>query len=288
MKMLVRVYHRRCSLMLACVATALPLIAGGAASAQPVTSRLLARDHIARLGLTRAWFAQVQLDSGRSRVERAILSGDQMFVLTSAGTLHALNALTGETMWVAPFGNPGLPSMGPAANERRVAVVNGLTLYVLDRVDGRPAIVRRVGGVPAAAPAMSRAYCFVPMVTGRVEGYPVEDEKLAPWYFQSQGRAMVAPLITGSSVVWSTDSGHIYVGNATAPGVRFRLETGSEIVAPPASRGPTIYVGTVAGELIAVDEMTAAQPWRFASGYSILRAPATVGGRIYVPSTQPA
>jgi outer membrane protein assembly factor BamB len=249
---------------------------------------MLAREQIARLGLVRAWFAQVQVDGSHSRVQRAILSGDQLFVLTNVGTLHAIHALTGETMWVATLGRPDFPSLGPAANDAQVAVLNGSTLHVLDRIDGRPIIVRRVGGAPGAAPAMSNNYCFVPMLMGRLEGYGVATETMPLWNYQALGRAMVPPLVTATSVVWSTDVGHIYFGNANAPGVRFRLETGSEIVASPAASGRMIYVGTVAGELIAADEMTGAQPWRFAAGFPIARSPAAIGGRVYVTSLRPA
>jgi outer membrane protein assembly factor BamB len=250
--------------------------------------KLLPRDEAARLGLTRAWFAQVQMDTARSRVERAILSGDQLFVLTTTGTLHAFNAHSGETDWVATFGNPDYPSLGPAANATHVALVNGSTLYVLSRVDGRATLVRQVGGPPGAAPALSGVYCFVPMVTGRVEGYPIAEGVDNTWFYLSQGRAMVAPLVTDVSVVWSTDAGHVYVGHATQPGVRYRIETGSEIVAPPAFRRPTIYVATVSGELLAVHETTGGELWRFTASDAIVRSPAAVGGRVFVTSSLPA
>jgi len=259
----------------------------GAAEAQ-LNGRLLPRQQVARLGLTRAWFAQVQLDKARAHVERAILAGDQLLVLTSAGTLQSINALTGETLWVAPFGDPEHPSLGPTANDQFVALVNGSTLYVLDRLDGRPVIVRSTRGVPGAAPALSREYCFVPMATGRIEGYPVRDQKLAPWYYQSYGQAMVAPLVTDLSVVWSTDRGFVYVGDATHPGIRYRLETSSEIVAPPAFRRPFVFAATISGEIFAVHESTGARRWKFAAGYPILRAPAAVGARVFVTTLKPA
>ena len=117
-------------------ATVVLLFHGGTLQAQPVAGRLLPRDQIGRIGLVRSWFAQVQMDRGRSRVARSILSGDQLFVLTDAGTLQALNALTGETQWVVTLGDPNHPSLGPAANDTQVAMVNGSTLFVVNRFDG--------------------------------------------------------------------------------------------------------------------------------------------------------
>src|SRR4051794_6163971 len=110
--------------------------------------RLIGQDDAGRLGLTRAWFTQVQLSAAHTHVERAVLEGDRLTVLTSAGVVQELDALTGKTFWTAPIGKENYPSLGPAGNEKYVAVLNGSTLYVLDRKDGKPAIIRGVGSAP--------------------------------------------------------------------------------------------------------------------------------------------
>jgi hypothetical protein len=125
--------------------------------------RLVSRDQARHLGLVRAWFAQVDLDRARNRVERAVLANDRLDVLTTASVLQELNALTGETLWVVPVGNPNYPSLGPSASEERIAVLNGTTLYVLDRANGRPVMIRRVNGAPGGAPALARQKVFVPL-----------------------------------------------------------------------------------------------------------------------------
>jgi outer membrane protein assembly factor BamB len=250
--------------------------------------RLVSQAEAAQLGLQRAWFAQIGVDPARNRPERAILHGDHLIVLTSAGVVQQLNALTGETMWSAPIGNPDHPSLGPAASDTAVAVVNGSNLFILDPIDGKPVAVRRLGGAPGAGPALAKNYVFVPLVTGRIEAYPISaEQKLTPWYYQSYGRAMVAPIATDESVVWATDSGHLYVGDAKNLRVRFRLEAPSEIIAPPASGPPNIYAATITGEVFAMDELTGARRWKYATGFPITRAPAAVGKRVYVTTEEP-
>ncbi len=133
------------SIVAAAVLLAVAILVGDAYSAH----RLIGQDEATRLGLTRAWFTQVRLNDARHRIERAVLVGDRLTVLTSAGVVQELNALTGETYWIAPIGNENYPSLGPSANEKFVALLNGSTLYVLDRADGKPVIIRPVGGAPA-------------------------------------------------------------------------------------------------------------------------------------------
>jgi outer membrane protein assembly factor BamB len=254
-----------------------------------VERRLVSQEEARQLGLERSWFAQVRLDRARNRVERAVLTRDRLTVLTSSGVVQEFNALTGETLWIATLGKPGHPSLGPAANDKFVALVNGSTLYVLDRADGRPVIVRPVGGAPGAAPALTDSYVFVPLVNGRIEGYPFGEQKLTPWYYQSFGRAMVPPLATAETFVWTTDSGHMYVGYVEEdPGVRFRLETGSEIIASPAYRKPYIFAATISGETFAINESTGARRWKYATGFTVSRAPAAIDDRVYVTTDEPA
>jgi outer membrane protein assembly factor BamB len=269
--------------LVACSALSFSALANVAYSAR----RLVTEEEARHLGLERAWFAQVRLDRARNRVERAVLRGDRLTVLTTAGVVQELHAITGETLWIATIGNPNHPNLGPAASDEFIALLNGSNLFVLDRVDGRPVIVRPVGGAPGAAPALGKKYVFVPLMSGRVEGYPLGEQKLTPWYYQSIGRATVPPLATPESVVWATDSGHLYVGRAEELGVRFRLETLSEIVAPPAYHAPFIYVATIAGDVFALDETTAGRRWKYATGFPVARAPAAIDNRVFVTSEEP-
>src|SRR4051794_25344371 len=258
------------------------------AATASMTHRMVGEEEATRLGLTRAWFTQVRVDSGRNHVERAVLNGDRLTVLTSAGIVQEINALTGQTYWVAPIGKANYPSLGPTGNEKYVAIVNGSTLYVLDRADGKPILVRSVGGAPGATPALAAKYVFIPLVSGRLEAYPIEGKKLTPWYYQSFGRAMVPPLITPESVVWTTDAGYLYVGNSNEPSMRFRLETGSDIVAQPGYRKPYVYLASMNGNLFAMNELTGSRLWKYSAGFPIMRAPAAVGDRVFVTSSEPA
>jgi outer membrane protein assembly factor BamB len=250
--------------------------------------RLISREDARHLGLERAWFAQVRLDRARNQVERAVLANDRLVVLTTAGVVQEMNAQTGETLWIASVGNPQYPNLGPAVSEQHVALINGSTLYVLDRSDGRPVKVRRIGGAPGAAPALTKGHVLVPLLNGRVVGFPLDKEVLTPWYYQSYGRAKVPPLVTEGSFVWATDTGHLYIGKSDELAIRSRLETGSEITSPPAYRKPFVYVATLAGEVFAIEEATGRKRWKYATGYTINRAPATVGDRVYVTSDEPS
>jgi outer membrane protein assembly factor BamB len=275
-----------------CWTVALVVVAsvfGAAATCRAqVGGRLVSQRMAGRHGLERAWFSRVELDTARNHVVRWILDNDQLLIVTSAGVIQAIDANTGRTIWVTAIGNPDYPSLGPDANDEFVALVNGSTLYVLDRQNGRPITERRVGGAPGAGPALTQHYAFVPLVSGRVEAYPIGDQQGPPWFYQSSGHTLVAPLATSHGVVWSTDTGNLYLAESSDPAVRYRVETASEFLAPAAFRDRMVYAISILGELYAVDERNGSRRWKYATGYPTDRAPAVVGDRVFVSSEQPA
>src|SRR5256885_9140086 len=54
-------------------------------------------------------FTQIRLNAAYTHVERAVLEGDRLTVLTNAGVVQELDALTGKTYWIAPIGNENYP-----------------------------------------------------------------------------------------------------------------------------------------------------------------------------------
>ncbi len=129
-------------------------------------------------GLTRAWYSQIEMDSGSGRVAHMVLAGDTLFVQTDNAVLHALGAETGRTLWVQRVGSASHPTMPAAAKGDYVAVINGSTLYVLNRFNGDLLWKKQVEHVPGAGAALSDRYVYVPMVNGLVVAYrlrPADD-----------------------------------------------------------------------------------------------------------------
>jgi len=148
------------------------------AGASPA-NRLISPNDAGRMGLTRAWFTQVRLDPGRSRVEHIRLFEatdrlpDTLFVQTDRAVVHAIDAETGQTLWVRSVGSPNHPSMSLGANDEIVGVANGTTLYLIDRADGRIVWTRRLTGVPVDGLVLTNHFVFIPMLNGQVLAYPI-------------------------------------------------------------------------------------------------------------------
>ena len=97
---------------------------------------LVANQTAARLGLERAWFAQIRVDPAQHKVMHWLLDKDQLFALTSAGAVQSIDAETGKTLWTTEVGAGNAAAAGMAVNAKYVALLGAGQLYVLDRADG--------------------------------------------------------------------------------------------------------------------------------------------------------
>ena len=222
---------RRYLLAAAVVAAVASCSRSHAARPTPIMPEPTANRH----GLTRPWFAQVQMDRGRARVQHIILYEGMLYVQTDRATVHAIDAETGATRWAGKVGRSNHPSFAPAANADLLAIINGSRLYVCNRHNGNLVYEAEVGGAPIAGAALSEQYAYVPMVDGLVTAYRLESltappkelseiekdlakeeennaeengeeqprekvrlrqEFIAPLSCQSIGRALVQPLVT--------------------------------------------------------------------------------------------
>jgi hypothetical protein len=216
-------------------------------------------------------------------VETHVIPKITFYATSERGLVHALDGETGRTLWTTSIGNPRYPTTAAAANDKFVGVCNGSTLYVLLASDGSLVWTRPAISAPGAGPALSTDLIFVPMVTGHIESFLLEDPKRPVKIYQSYGRAMVQPVVSANSVAWPTDRGNLYVGVANDFGMRFRMAANEAIVSAPAFLAPDrVFVTSLDGYLYCVSESRGNLVWRFTTGEPISHSPIALGDRVYV------
>lgn len=261
-----------------CLATLLLAAISTQSAAGPLIHDLTAQ----RYGLQRAWFAQVQMDRSRDRIQNVTAFGGMLLVQTKRGVIQALDAETGKSIWVNRVGSPQHPTTAIGASHDHIAVTNGSILYVYERATGRFIWKRPVNSVPGAGPGLSNEHVFVPTISGMMEAYKLTDHRKPAWRYNSGGRALVQPVVSKGSVSWPTDRGLFYVAGTERLSIRFRTEAQDEIVAQPAHVPPYFYLGALDGYLYKVHERSGAINWRFSAGEPVVNRPVTVNGRVYI------
>lgn len=281
---------------------------------------IFTREELAHVGLTRAFFSQVQIDPARYRVTELVLEGDLLLVQTDAGTLHALDSERGTTLWTQRVGNPRHPTLRAGINKKWVAVINGSELYVIDRFSGKILWSTRCHGAPGAGPALSSQRVYVPCLDGKVYAYridqivaqPEEDisaraarmisapspfvdtpasERVVPLVSNSFGAAVIQPVLTHEErgeerVAWATDRGFLFLGvinriRAEEFPFIYRVDAAGGIVAQPTYLRADPATGRRVGMLFIVSGRGFVYAVRERDGKAIWRF--SVGEPIYQP-----
>ncbi len=131
----------------------------------------------------------------------------------------------------------------------------------------------------------------------------LQEQHVAPLYFQSLGRTLVQPLITRQSreeewLAWPTDLGYLCVGflnrlEHRQLELKYRLKTDAPIVSQPAylpadpnlvGDSGVIYAASQDGYVHAIQEKDGSHLWRFSTGDPIDQTPVVIGYRVFVIS----
>ena len=206
-----------------------------------------------------------------------------LFILTRYGKLSAVDGEYGRTFWSLPIGRRNYADFPPAVNEETVIIVNGSTIYAVDRFNGKLRWKRRLSAAPWAGPALSDTIAFVPLINGSIEGFRLDKPLKLPLVIRALGRATTRPTVALNTISWGTDRGYLYVGGALDARVRYRFKTKTELLAPTAFHGPNVLVAAASdGDIYAVEELDGEVLWRFTSGQDIHRAPVSIDDAIYL------
>ena len=139
---------------------------------------LFVEQEVQRFGLTRSWFNQIALDQRKFSIRHVLLQDGTVFIVSCDARLHAIDAETGATLWVVEVGDQETICMAPSANSRMVGLLGGTNLQIFDRKTGRKLWENTVSGVPGAGCVLSEKHVYLPLASGRILAWPLEEEIL--------------------------------------------------------------------------------------------------------------
>ncbi|MBM4003218.1 MAG: PQQ-like beta-propeller repeat protein [Planctomycetes bacterium] len=217
------------------------------------------------------------------RIESRDVPEITLYAATSLGAVHAIDAETGKTKWVAALGNLNYPMSEVSANDNYVAYMNGSSVFVLDSLDGKLVWTHRSAGVAAAGPAVTDTHLFLPTVVGSMEVRLLSSTRETAWHYRTAGKTRVPPVGSSDSVAWTTDNGQLIVAAADPRAIRFRLEAKQPFYASPAFAGASrVVAATVDGFVHCMDRVSGAAVWKTAVGDRCFVAPYCVQDSVLI------
>ncbi|QDT67255.1 Serine/threonine-protein kinase AfsK [Planctomycetes bacterium MalM25] len=263
-------------------------------------ARLVGRQVAQEAGLTRAWFTQAALMSGVQRVAGAELQDGVLYVLSSAGTIQAFDAESGENLWTNRLGDPSQPATGPAIRRTvkqlaeggtsvstRCAIIVGTTIYVLDAANGVEIESQAIHGSTDSAPVLGDDHVYVSALGGRLIGYPIAKPRSVNFRIASPGQLYATPLLASGRVIWTTAKGEVYAAAAETGRPAYRFNASAPVVGTPAAVEDSLYFANERGVIYALDAERARPLWRTSVGSSVSRPVVGVGDAVFVPADGP-
>ena len=254
--------------------------------------------------LTRAWTAEIGTPATRRVRSTAppVSDGARIFTVSAFSEVQA-TATDGTALWRRDL-TPATEQPGDAAGgglalaDGRLYVTSGYgRLHALDAATGTEIWQQALGAVPTGPPAVAGDIVY--LTTRAAEALAIDTGTgRVLWRLDSGDsgaftNAGAAPAVSGRTVVLPFGSGDVIAAlrlsglrlwattvAGARPGTAFSRV--SDITADPVIAGDTVYVGTPAGRLAAIDLATGERRWTAPEGAFSHVVP--VGGSIFAVS----
>ena len=233
--------------------------------------------------------ARLKSDFGKDvavNVNQYALPKSTLYTQTDSGVVRAIDGETGKVRWSVNVGVPSTESLGVAGSGQYVAVLKGSIVYCLSSETGAILWSHRCESAPTAPPQVDDGQFFVPLLTGRVERFDVENKGFNTVSFISSGSGATTsrPAVSELSMCWSNYSGTVSVAARSAnkglPG--FQLNADGAIFGVPQYKDGVYYVTSIDSYIYALSEDRGSLLWENSTGFEITQAPFVVGNHVYV------
>jgi outer membrane protein assembly factor BamB len=232
---------------------------------EPVQANLLTERTLEHRGLRVLW--NLPLDG--SGVRYADIDGEDLYVVTQANRIYAIQLRVGLTRWVTSL--PRRPDSSPGFNKDYVVISAGDIIRVIDKATGRDRWRFETRVQPASRPFCSASYFVYGCWTGEVAGFQFGDRH-PTWRFRADARVFVRPMLVAGQAFAAADSGVLSGYNTATRIAGNDIKLGGRPVGMVASQD-RVFVGTDNFEVVAVRASDLGRVWSHASDGRVIAGP---------------
>ena len=207
--------------------------------------------------------------------------GTRIFVAANSGRLYGIDASGYKVAWTfkadKPFDEP--PTLG---TDRIYACDSGSTLYCLDR-EGKLLWRLPLPEKPASAVRESSGRIYLGTEKGRVMALDPAAGGSTVWVYEARSPVRTDVVGAGDGVAFGTKDGGVHVLDP-AGRLRWSFRMAAAPAAAPAVEGSRLIVGDMSRFLYALDLATGQVKWKVELGGSINAPPLTAPDRLYFPA----
>ena len=209
---------------------------------------------------------------------------DGRVFMAYATEVFALNPDSGALIWRYPE-KPSAKTMyytAPALTSDGILVVGDYqhTIHGLNAGTGAQAWSYVTGNRIVANPLAVEDSIFAPSTDGNL--YVLNSKGELIWKFETGGALWAKPALQDGVIYQASMDHHLYALSADDGKLIWESDLGSAAISNPSIEpGKALYIGTIGGDLIALDINSGAQLWKYESEFGIWATPALNDGVLY-------
>jgi len=264
-----------------------PVLADGIVYSAPLDGVLRARDPFTGEVLWSRQLGGQYFYTGTPTIANGVLYAT--FYDSTGGSVYALDALTGATIWVDGPGNTSLDFNARVSMAYRDGMVFGSAwgnfvngqVYALDASNGSVIWSTDATGLPFGGAAVRGGLVYQGTTAGWVYAFN-ETTGAVVWSVMLDNTVTSVPLIALGSVFVGTYSGTMYALDSLSGAILWSTGGFNLIdISTPAFDGTAIYFGDYNAEYVSLDAATGAVLWRTSIGGPVGSSAALAHGHLY-------
>ncbi len=220
-------------------------------------------------------------------IASASFAGGHVIFGSHDNFLFALKPDSGELAWKVETGSYIYGTAAVArVGERDVVLVAGCDglMRGVDPRDGSDVVQVVIEAYVGGSPAVGEKLVFVGTFENQVLGVDLAEGKVV-WTYENPNRHFPfyssAALSPDRVVIGGRDKLVHALDPETGQAV-WTHAAGARVDSSPVIAGPTVYLGTVGGDLLGLDLKSGEKVWEFATGSSVTASPALAHGRMVI------
>jgi outer membrane protein assembly factor BamB len=196
-------------------------------------------------------------------MDRVTLAGDTAYFGLNNGKVYAVDALSGKTVWPAPFQAQQAVWAAPVADLTTGLVYVGSldhNLYALDIANGTVKWTKPLGAAIAAAPVLTNGVLYVGTFGSKVLALDARDGT-QKWTFDTASWVWGTPVFFEQSLYFSDVAGNVYALDASTGTRQWSVKPGDALRASPVVTTDTVVVGDRTGKIYGLNRATGLGQW---------------------------
>ncbi|MBM3968790.1 MAG: pyrrolo-quinoline quinone [Planctomycetes bacterium] len=265
-------------------------------SSANVSSELPTSRMLSRLGLERSWWSQATLNPKRDKVKYMVLDEENIYLQGTGGTVTAFDAESGKRLWSVQLGNRDEPIYPGVSNEKYFLTVNGMSLYCIERFNGKVLWELTLPAMPSVGPSVDDQHIYIGALDGSIYSFELQKinemylKRMLPqwsyqalrWRYRTSKDITTKAYSTGRLVNFASRDGSLYAVSALERDLNWQFETNAPITAPLATTLDSLILASEDYFVYCLNRDNGLVRWEFASGFAIRKAPVVIEQDLYI------